>query len=201
MTIRNKPAFLAAACLSALLLSACGPGSPEAGRPNTSPPPPATAPTTGSGSSSTPTTTPSGAPQRPAAANGLTLGAADAFYRYYIELENYAAATGDTSALLDESDAGCEGCKEYADFVAKVNAANGGISGDFRFKIKDVSQLARGSTGRVGGKAQLSVGRFTTKDTPTSKPIISEPTNYVDTIALSASGTNWVMYEMDSAEQ
>ncbi|MFB6726621.1 DUF6318 family protein [Kribbella sp. NPDC056345] len=200
MTIRNKPAFLAATCLGALALSACGPGSPEAGRPNTAPPSTST-PTTSGSNSSTPTSTPSGAPERPAAAKGLTLGAADAFYRYYIDLENYAAATGDTTALLNESESGCEGCKEYADFVAKVNAANGGISGDFRFKIKNVYQLAIGSTGRVGGKAQLSVGKFTTKEHPTSKPIISEPTNYIDTIALSASGQNWVMYEMDSAEQ
>ncbi|MFI5735251.1 DUF6318 family protein [Kribbella sp. NPDC051587] len=199
MTIRNKSAFLAAACFSALLLSACGPGSPEAGRPNTAPPS-GTAPTA-PGSSSTPTVTPTGPPQRPAAANGLTLPAADAFYRYYIDLRNYAARTGDTAPLVAESEAGCEGCKEYIDYVKKVNAANGGMTGEFDEKVKDVYQLARGSTGRVGGKALLAVGKYTVKESPSEKPAIVQPAEYIDSIALSASGENWVMYETDLAEQ
>jgi hypothetical protein len=201
VTIRNKPAFLAAACLSALLLSACGPGSPEAGRPDTSPPPSATAPTTGSTNSSTPTAAPSGPPQRPAAANGLTLPAAEAFYRYYINLRNYAARTGDTAPLAAESEVGCEGCKEYIDYVKRVNAANGGMSGEFDEKVKDVYQLARGSTGRIGGKALLAVGQYTVKESPSEKPAIVHPAEYIDSIALSASGENWVMYETDLAEQ
>ncbi|WP_350278965.1 DUF6318 family protein [Kribbella sp. HUAS MG21] len=199
MTHRNRPTITLLACLTtAASLTACGPASPEAGQPNTAPP--------SASSSSSPATTPGapasspastgGPPARPAAAHGLTLAAAEAFYRYYIDLKNYAAATGDTAALLAASETGCEGCSDYASYVAKVNVANGGISGDYRERIKEITQLNRGSTGRVGGSAVIAVGNFTTKNSPTSSPIISKPAEYTDTIALSAKGQDWVMYEM-----
>ncbi|MFF0338206.1 DUF6318 family protein [Kribbella sp. NPDC004875] len=149
-----------------------------------------------SASASTPTSSGAKAPERPAAANGLTLAAAEAFYRYYIDLKNYAAATGDTKSLMAASESGCEGCSDYANYVAKVNVANGGISGDYIEKIKELNQLTRGSTGRVGGSAVIAVGNFTTKNSPTATPIISQPAEYTDTISLSPKGQNWVMYEM-----
>ncbi|MEU4193439.1 DUF6318 family protein [Kribbella sp. NPDC026611] len=200
MTNRNRQPSLLLTCLTtAVLTAACTSGSPEAGHPDTAPPPSSsdTSESTPSGSpSSTPSAPASAPPTRPAAADGLTLGAAEAFYRYYIDLKNYAAATGDTAALLSASESGCEGCNDYAQYVAKVNEANGGISGDYRERVKDVSQLVRGSTGRVGGSAVIAVGTFTTKNSPTSKPIISKPAEYTDTISLSPKGQNWVMYEM-----
>ncbi|MFI6675087.1 DUF6318 family protein [Kribbella sp. NPDC050470] len=132
---------------------------------------------------------------RPAAANGLTLAAAEAFYRYYVDLKNYAATTGDTAALLSASEAGCEGCKEYATYVAEVNAANGGLTGDYQERVKELSELARGDSGRLGGSAVIAVGTYTTKNTPSAKPIVSKAAEFTDQIALSPSGGNWVMYE------
>jgi hypothetical protein len=200
VTIRNRPAAVLLTCLSTTLLAtACTSTSPEAGRPNTAPPPVSSdtpASTEQSTPSSTPTATAGTPPERPTAAEGLTLAAAEAFYRYYIDLKNYAAATGDTAPLLAASESGCEGCSDYAHYVEKVNAANGGITGDYRERVKDVSQLVRGSTGRIGGSAVIAVGTFTTRNSPTSKPIISQPAEYTDTISLSAKGQNWVMYEM-----
>jgi hypothetical protein len=114
---------------------------------------------------------------------------------------NYASQTGHTTELRAASEPGCEGCKEYADFVAKVNEANGGLSGDYRERIKEVSELVRGSSGRIGGSAIITVGNYTTKESPTAKPIVSKAAEYTDQIALAASSGNWVMYEMKLEER
>jgi hypothetical protein len=200
VTHRNRPHLKLLTCLcAAALLTACGGGSPAAGRPNTVTPPAPSGNSSASApgiSASTPTNVPNEPPERPQAAHGLTLAAAEAFYRYYIDLKNYAAATGDTTALLAASEGGCEGCSDYATYVAKINVANGGIAGDYRERIKDITQLTRGSTGRVGGSAVIAVGNFTTKNSPTAKPIVSQPAEYTDTISLSPKGQDWVMYEM-----
>lgn len=203
MTNRNRPLpLLLLACLTTTtLLTACT-QSPKAGRPNTTPPESTSPSATSSTPSSTATpTTPSDPPQRPAAASGLTLAAAEAFYRYYVDLKNYAAATGDTAALLSASEAGCEGCKEYAAYVAKVNAANGGLAGDYQERVREVSELVRGGNGRLGGSAVITVGNYTTKNAPSATPIISKAAEFTDQIALSPSGQNWVMYETQFEER
>ncbi|ADB30074.1 hypothetical protein Kfla_0969 [Kribbella flavida DSM 17836] len=196
MTKRNRlTAILSAACLLATL-TACTEGSPAAGRPDS----------TADGTNSTPTTipTPSSpsvpaattAPERPAAARGLDLASAEAFYRHYVDLMNYAAKTGQTSELLAASDPGCEGCKEYAGYVSKVNEANGGIRGDYTEKVKEVSELVRGESGRVGGSAVVTVGAYTSRTSPSAEPVVSKAKEYTEEIALSPSDGNWVMYEI-----
>ena len=109
---------------------------------------------------------------------------------------NYASQTGDAAPLLAASEAGCERCKEYANFVSKVNETNGGISGDYRERVKEVSELVRGSSGRIGGSAVVTVGHYTTKASPSATPIVSKAAEYTEQIALSPSGSNWVMYEL-----
>ncbi|WP_344112215.1 DUF6318 family protein [Kribbella alba] len=193
MTYRNRTTALLAACLTATLFLASCRSSPDAGRPDSAPP------STTANSSITPSrpsATPSGPPVRPTTAEGLTLSAAEAFYRHYVDLMNYASQTGETAPLLAASESGCERCKEYASFVAKVNEANGGLTGDYRERVKEVSELVRGSSGRVGGSAIVTVGNYTTKATPTTKPIVSKAAEYTEQIALSPSGSNWVMYEL-----
>jgi hypothetical protein len=135
-------------------------------------------------------------PERPSTANGLTLAAAEQFIHYYNDLTNYAAATGDTSLLLGASEAGCENCKSYAAFVAKSNAANGLLTGDYRERITDVAELVRGQGGNVGGSASVSVGAYVSRTTPTASPVNIKATNYTLEFALSPRGGNWVMYEM-----
>jgi hypothetical protein len=190
VTYRNKRAILALACLGAVLITGCT-SNPEASHPSPQPTTPAASTT-----ATRATTPPAGPPERPAAAEGLTLAAAEAFYRHYVDLMNYASQTGDTAPLLAASESGCERCKEYADFVAKINEANGGLSGDYRERVKEVSELVRGSSGRVGGSALVSVGAYTTKESPSAKPIVSKAASYTEQIALSPSGANWAMYEM-----
>lgn len=201
MTYRNRPTTIALACLTTTLLAACNANSPEAGRPDTAPP--TTAPTAvpASTTPSNSSTPPSAAPERPSAANGLTLAAAEVFVRYYSDLMNYASSSGDGTAMLSASDAGCENCKAYADFVKISNEANGLLTGDYREHITDVSELVRGQSGRLGGSASVKVGAYVSRETPSATPIETKATNYKREFALSPQGGSWVMYEMKLVEQ
>lgn len=210
MTNRNRPPSPLLACLAATaLLTACTP-SPKAGHPNTAPPSAssstATSGTTvGTSSGTTPppatASIPSSPPVRPSAADGLTLAAAEQFVHYYSSLMNYASDTGDTSSLLAASEAGCENCKVYAEFVAKSNAANGLLTGDYHERVTDVPELVRGQSGRVGGSASVTVGAYVSRETTSAAPVASKATSYTREFALSPQGGKWVMYEMKLVKQ
>lgn len=204
MTFRNRRAAaqtLAYLCATAAL-AACSPDSLEAGNPNTAPPiSSSSAPQTQPGSATSASSAPSTPPERPEPAVGLTLAAADAFVRYYIQLLNYTSATGDTQPLLSASDDGCRQCKVYADYVRRVNAANGGLSGDYLERITDIPDLFRGKSGRLGGYASVTIGGYTTKESPSAKPVTSTAQSYKREFTLSPQQKMWVMYEMKLVEQ
>jgi hypothetical protein len=140
-------------------------------------------------------------PERPSAAQGLTLSAAEAFVHHYVDLLNHASATGDTQPLLAASDGGCRQCKIYADYVRRVNAANGGLRGDYLERVKDVPDLFRGQSGRVGGYAAVTIGGYTSKESPSAKPVTSAAQSYKREFTLSPQQGAWVMYEMKLVEQ
>ncbi|WP_405071022.1 DUF6318 family protein [Kribbella sp. NBC_01510] len=207
MTNRNRPAAPLLTCLAtALLLTACTSKSREAGRPD------ATASTSSSGASSTapPTSTatrtptavptPSAPPTRPANAAGLSLSAAEAFIGYCVALQNYAYATGDSQYFLAESDDGCIGCKAISDFVKFSNASNGGLSGDYLDKLISVKEIVRGSSGKVGGSAELRSGAYMERPSPSAKPVARPASSAVMEFTLSTQGSNWVMYELEIKE-
>lgn len=114
---------------------------------------------------------------------------------------NYAADTGDTTALLSASDPGCENCKTYADFITKSNAANGLLVGDYHEHVTDVPELTRGEPGFAGGSATLSVGAYTSKETKADSPLVSKPSKYTREFSLSTQSGNWIMYEMKQTKQ
>ncbi|WP_165547350.1 DUF6318 family protein [Kribbella sindirgiensis] len=192
-------------CLCATtLLTACTQGSPEAGHPNTAPPSPSagassSAPT--NGSSSPPTvSSPTAAPTRPTQAAGSTLAAGEAFIGYYVELLNYAYTTGDPAPLMAASDEGCEGCKGIANYVRKINAKNGGLKGDYADHLINVKEIYRGETGRLGGSAALKGGAYVERSSPGASPASQKSSTGVMEFSLSASGGNWVMFEMQINE-
>ncbi|MDQ3166144.1 MAG: DUF6318 family protein [Actinomycetota bacterium] len=95
---------------------------------------PQTAPTALSAPTSAPTSTPTTEatdnpkapiePVLPAGAEADSRAGAEAFVRYYIELLNYAGATGDTSSFLAAADA-CESCINLADNFQRTYARGG----------------------------------------------------------------------------
>ncbi|MEU8224539.1 DUF6318 family protein [Kribbella sp. NPDC048915] len=206
MTHRNRRSrSLALTWLAATtLLTACGPGSPEAGTPNTTPPS-ATSSATASVPASTgtampPATIPGTVPSRPPQAVGSTLAAGEAFIAYYIDLLNYAYTTGDVGPLMAASDKGCEGCKGIADYAKKVNAKNGGLQGDYGDHLVDVKEIYRGEGNRIGGSAALAGGSYTERSSPGASPVSHESAKGTLEFSLSASGGNWIMYEMQITE-
>lgn len=202
MTTRNRQATaLTLACLCATTLTGCTNKSPEAGRPNTAPPTVGSTATSTTSPANPPGGTPSAPPLRPKSAEGLTLAAAESFVYYYSELMNYASDTGDVGDLLTASDSGCERCQLYADVVKKSNARNGLLTGDYHERTKEVSELVRGASGRLGGSAAVTVGAYVSKETASATPITSKPASYTRELALSPQGGNWVMYEMKLVEQ
>ena len=197
MTNRNRLTIITTGACLLGALTACTTPSPNAGHPETTPPStPATTPT-----ASTPPTPATAPPTRPAAGTGLTLAAADSFVRYYVDLLNYASKTGDTQPLLSASESGCRQCKVYADYVTRVNAANGGLSGDYFERVKDIPELFRGDGGRVGGSALVTIGGYTSKESPSAKPVTSAAQSYKREFTLAPQQNEWVMYEMKLVRQ
>ncbi|GAA3579412.1 hypothetical protein GCM10022235_56900 [Kribbella ginsengisoli] len=129
------------------------------------------------------------------------MAAAEAFVRYYSELMNYAAETGDPGPMLKASEAGCETCQTYADFVKVSNAANGLLTGDYREHLTKVSELSRGQSGHLGGSAVVTVGQYVSRQTRSASPFQSKAATYTREFALSPQDGNWVMYEMKQDEQ
>ncbi|MGZ0148855.1 DUF6318 family protein [Kribbella sp. WER1] len=207
MTHRNRPTLALLACLATTtLLTACTKSSPEAGQPNTAPPPASSSSATtstgtprGSTSSSLPAT-PTVPPTRPTTATGTSLAAGEAFVRYYVSLMNYASTTGDIAPMVSASDAGCHLCKAYSDYVHKVNAANGGLKGDYFERVNDVPDLFRGDSGRLGGYAAVTIGSYTSNDA-SGKPVTSAVRKYKREFTLSPQQGSWVMYEMKLVPQ
>ncbi|AXT85390.1 hypothetical protein C6I20_09460 [Aeromicrobium sp. A1-2] len=77
-------------------------------------------------SSATPTTTP---PTMPAQAKLDSPEGAAAFVKHYIDVFNYAAATGDVDELSRLSDPDCEGCQRYITLYRDTYEAGGYFKG------------------------------------------------------------------------
>ncbi|MEV5964631.1 DUF6318 family protein [Kribbella sp. NPDC051952] len=203
MTNRNRPAAALLTCLTiTTALTACTSPSPEAGHPNTAPPPASSSAPTNAPATSTPTSNsiPSAPPTRPVEATGVTLAAAEKFVAYYVSLQNYAYATGDAQNFMAESDKGCIGCKAISDFVKFSNGSNGGLSGDYLDKLTSVSQIALGNGGKASGSAELQTGTYVEIPTPSAKPVTRPKASAVMNFTLSTQDNNWVMYELEINE-
>ncbi|WP_337590429.1 DUF6318 family protein [Kribbella soli] len=203
MAHRNgRPGALLACLVTITLLTSCGQEGPEAGSPNAAPPSVSTsrnAPQTTS--LPTPSTTTADVLQRPSAAVGLSLSAGGAFVRYYVSLMNYASKTGDVAPMMSVTATICKQCKAYANYVAKVNAANGGLTGEYFERVNDVPDLFRGEGGRVGGYALVTIGAYTSKDTPSAKPVTSTAQKYKREFTLIDQQGSWTMAAMSLVAQ
>jgi hypothetical protein len=103
----------------ALLLVVAGCGSDPKADPSLSPSSPLTSPVS---------TTPS-PPAMPEAAKANTKAGAIAFVRHYVDLVNYAQATGDVSPLQRVEDPRCESCTNVRQGVRDIYGSGGHIDG------------------------------------------------------------------------
>ena len=118
-------------------------------------PPPSTQPTAtviSTTSTATPTTTtptvpptptpPPPLPTLPAQAQQMTNESAIAYVHYWIDLANYAVATGDTAPMMAESEAGCSSCADLQQQI-ETSYRDGGRITDNLWTIHDVSVTIR----------------------------------------------------------
>jgi hypothetical protein len=116
-----------------VVLAGCG-GDPKAD--------PASSP-----SATTPASTTPSPPVMPDAAKANTKAGAVAFVKHYIDLVNYAQATGHVDVLAGVEDPGCESCANGRNALAKIYDAGGVITGgklSFRFTSAAPSPRYRG---------------------------------------------------------
>lgn len=111
----RTPLLIASAALTAALLAGCGGNDPA---PSPSPTPSPTAGATGRV-----------APPLPQAATVHTKAGAIAFVRHYVDLINYAQATGDTTQLHAAGSAGCSACRAVERNINRIYRSNGTFDG------------------------------------------------------------------------
>jgi hypothetical protein len=151
---------MAAAAL-VLLLAACESGSDD---------PTPKEPTSASPTSPIPTAT---LPTMPAQASEDSSEGAAAFVKHYVDVFNYAAATGDVDELSRLSSPDCDGCQRYINLYRDTYAAGGYFKGgdwkigDIRLETRSTESLATTrvksaqSSFRTSGKGAEEVGRGT----------------------------------------
>jgi hypothetical protein len=171
-----------------LLASGCGDKNTTTPTPST-PASTSTVPAT----SSTPTPT---SPTLPAAAKGITITSADAFSRFYLQVIDYAAATGDITLLVQSSDKGCISCGELSRHYSSVYKAGGSLTGDFQSRNVKSTGVRLNGTKAAEITLRSTEGRHTLKPSATAKPtpFTGEAVDW--TLTLANQSGQWVMYEI-----
>ena len=121
-----------------LTLTGCG-GAPEP------PPPPKAQESPAPSATATPSAAPT-PPAMPAKARKNSRAGAIAFARHYVALINHAQAIGDTAPLAAVEDAACESCRNGREFVRRVYASGGRISGG-ELRVSDALAIPDSTTG------------------------------------------------------
>lgn len=127
-----------------LLLTGCGSVEPKEPKPTTAPSATATE------------------PSMPPGAKKNTVGGAEAFVRYYVELLNFASVSGNTTRLSDLSDPTCEGCSAYVELYRKTYDA-GGYYKDSEWKLTDVHDEVQNGQPVVFADVHIPAGTYRTK--------------------------------------
>ena len=143
--------------------------------------------------SGTPTPT---SPALPAAAEGITITSADAFARFYLQVIDYAAATGDVTLLVQSSDKGCISCDELSRHYSSVYKAGGSLTGDFRSRNVKSTGVRLNGTKAAEITLSSTEGRHTLKPSATAKPTLFTGEAVDWTLTLANQSGQWVMYEI-----
>lgn len=140
--------------LAALLLVGACSSDPTPREPNGS----ATTP----GSSAPPTAAPT-VPPMPAQAGEDSPEGAAAFVKHWVDVFNYAAATGDVDELSRLSSPECKGCQNYIKLYRDTYAAGGYFKGK-RWALADVATRNEGTNWLVRAAVTSPAGRFRSTD-------------------------------------
>ena len=144
--VRTRVAgIMLASALSCGLVACSAEADPQATLPATTP----TTPSPTTPSASEPTTEPKdpAEPELPAAAREPGASGARAFVRHYIQLLNYAGATGDVASFLAAA-SGCQSCRELASNF-KTTYRKGGYYRTDGWRVEALVVMAEGSKNYV----------------------------------------------------
>jgi hypothetical protein len=184
---RGSAALLVAVAFGAAVLSGCqdNPAPPPLESTSTSPTP-----------SSSPT---AAAPTLPAEARGTSQAAAKAFVRHWIDVLNYAGASGDHDAIRQVSDGSCTACAAIADFIEQVNVSGGRIDGK-GWAVRDVKvvSLDPGESATVDVLTRVHVQHV--RETEESEVQRFLGGRRLKTFWLTASDANWVVTRLDQPQ-
>jgi hypothetical protein len=88
--------------------------------------------------------------------------------------------------------------QRHAESYASMNARNGGIEGDYRWRGVTVwaAEIIDSQTVEVSVRALQ--GSYTVRDNPGRPRVAVRPQNYSLKITLAALGDRWVMFDMIS---
>ncbi len=181
---RKRRASVLGAALIALLVGGCT-GGDEDSTPTPAPP------TTVAESMDAPTPTPKGPaePTLPAAAEGSSVRAGQAFVNYYVAVLNYSFVTGNVRILDRISTGDCSGCGDYVDFVTKLYDA-GGWYRSKGWVIRRVIPSARPNDALVFTVlGETSRASFKLRDS--AKPKVSDPEDLHFTVEVRNGVGSW----------
>jgi hypothetical protein len=165
---------MAAAAL-VLLLAACDSGSDD---------PTPKEPTSASPTSPTPTAS---LPTMPAQASEDSPEGAAAFVKHYVDVLNYAAATGDVDELSRLSSPDCDGCQRYITFYRDTYAAGGYFKGG-DWRIGDLKLRTGGPETYATTDVRSGGGRFKTAESEDEKTASADSTQLTFAVQTSTSG-------------
>lgn len=131
-------------------------------------------------------------PALPTAARAPTRAGAEAFVRYYIDLLNYAANTGDTEPLRAAAK-GCSGCDDYVRLYEKTYEAGGWFRDP---GWRPFSLISRRETGRVTVLAQVDAPAVIFVKREGAKPQRGHPATYSLRFDVIRTKARWVMTEL-----
>jgi hypothetical protein len=92
----------------------------------------------------------------PVEARGTSKKSAKAFVRYYVDVLNHAAATGDTTDLRSSSDPDCRACRGIYSKIDKVYDSGGFFRGE-GWEIERMRVVRTPEPGRVVVQADVAV--------------------------------------------
>jgi hypothetical protein len=185
--VRGVRALAAWGIALSLALAGCSGGDEQAGGSGPSGPP-----ATSSSTSAAPQH--DGPPQLPSLAREHSNAGAKAFVRYYIDVLNYADASGDPAPLRDAATPQCQICKILSTAVEEI-ARSGGTQIGGEWILREVRTLPHS-----GNQANMLVGIHIrvgiTRRTRESPPHRSGPTNVTYEFQLRWERRLWLMHDL-----
>jgi hypothetical protein len=177
----------------ALLLAIAG-CTDDAASPKPLPSASSAAPSSASSSAS-----PTGVPSMPAEARGTTAASAEAFVRHYVDLINYAMASGDTTQVTKLATANCSGCSVISKSIGAVYAKSGTVRGG-RWEIRGLEPIKSTPTNAPRLRLRIHISKQVVIASPSAEPSTSVPSDGHLEVRLARSGGAWKVREMDAFE-